>query len=238
MLSYYTVAQVGFVAVTIIFIVWFLLVLRSGIERTRSRGISKRSVFDWIVIIVLAWCLFTARSASAGMYSDFNALPPTFIIVILIPLVLIIWATSTTRAREIFSAIPPERILFIQSFRILVEVFLWMLFVENVIPVQMTFEGQNFDILAGITGPVMGLIIQRKRSRSLLVVWNLICLALLINIVAVSILSAPLPFRVFMNEPANTFVTKFPFIWLPAVLVPLAYTLHIISLRQAFMMKK
>jgi hypothetical protein len=35
-----------------------------------------------------------------------------------------------------------------------------------------------------------------------------------------------------MNEPANTLVGQFPFILLPGILVPIAYGLHIFSLRQ------
>jgi hypothetical protein len=35
-----------------------------------------------------------------------------------------------------------------------------------------------------------------------------------------------------MNEPANTIVAVFPISWLPGLLVPLAYTLHIFSLKQ------
>ena len=45
----------------------------------------------------------------------------------------------------------------------------------------------------------------------------------------------PTPFRVFMKEPANTVVMKFPFILLPTFLVPLAYGLHFLSLRQLLM---
>jgi hypothetical protein len=41
-----------------------------------------------------------------------------------------------------------------------------------------------------------------------------------------------------MNEPANTLVAKFPFILLPGVLVPLAYGLHILSLRQIYLSGK
>lgn len=37
-----------------------------------------------------------------------------------------------------------------------------------------------------------------------------------------------------MNEPSNVLLAQFPFILLPGVLVPLAYTLHIFSLRQLY----
>jgi hypothetical protein len=35
-----------------------------------------------------------------------------------------------------------------------------------------------------------------------------------------------------MNEPANTLVAGFPYIVLPGILVPIAYSMHIFSLRQ------
>jgi hypothetical protein len=56
----------------------------------------------------------------------------------------------------------------------------------------------------------------------------------LLNIVITAILSTPSPWRVFMNEPANYVVTWFPISWLPGFLVPLAYYLHFISLKQMF----
>jgi hypothetical protein len=55
---------------------------------------------------------------------------------------------------------------------------------------------------------------------------------LLFNIVIISILSTPTPFRFFMNEPANTIVAAWPFIWLPGFVVPMAFLLHVFSLKQ------
>jgi len=55
---------------------------------------------------------------------------------------------------------------------------------------------------------------------------------LLVNVLVIAVLSMPTPLRVFHNEPANTLLAYFPYIYLPGVLVPLAYTLHIFSLRQ------
>jgi hypothetical protein len=48
----------------------------------------------------------------------------------------------------------------------------------------------------------------------------------------------PTPIRYFMNEPANTLVARFPYILLPGVLVPIAYTIHIFSLRQLLAREK
>jgi len=46
------------------------------------------------------------------------------------------------------------------------------------------------------------------------------------------VLSTPMPFRLFMNEPANTFVTHFPYVWLPGIHVWTALFLHVLLLRQ------
>jgi len=61
---------------------------------------------------------------------------------------------------------------------------------------------------------------------------------LLLNILVIAVLSMPTPFRYFQNEPSNTLVAQFPFILLPGILVPIAYTLHIFSLRQLLTAKK
>jgi hypothetical protein len=53
----------------------------------------------------------------------------------------------------------------------------------------------------------------------------------------IAILSMPTSFRYFMNEPANTIVAQFPFIYLPGVLVVLAFAFHIFSLRQLLLKK-
>lgn len=52
------------------------------------------------------------------------------------------------------------------------------------------------------------------------------------NIVSLESPRPPRPVRLFMNEPANTIVATFPYCWLPGIVVPIAYILHILSLRK------
>jgi hypothetical protein len=116
-----------------------------------------------------------------------------------------------------------------------VEVLLWILFIDGLLPEQMSFEGRNFDILAGLTAPIIVWFIRTEKiSRNALILWNIVCLGLLTNIVIIAILSTPTPVRIFFEEPSNTIVTYFPVSFLPGLLVPLAYTLHFFSLRQLF----
>jgi hypothetical protein len=138
--------------------------------------------------------------------------------------------TFSKGTAEVLRHVPVQVLTNLQVFRVFVEILLWMLFIQYALPVQMTFEGRNFDILAGLTAPVMAYLF--AGNRKLIIAWNLVSLGLLINIVAIAILSMPSPLQIFHNEPSNTIVAEFPFIFLPTFLVPLAYGLHFLSLRK------
>lgn len=225
-------------AVTVIYVALFLLILRKALRFTSFPVRKSNRIWYGLLISIVVWLCIISFLAAEQVFSDFSSMPPRFLFIVLIPLGVILWATLSTSAGEIVSRIPPESILYLQSFRVFVELLLWMLFIQNLIPIQMTFEGYNFDILVGLTAPVIALIVHRKGSATLLLIWNVFGLCLLINIVTIAVLSTPVPFRVFMNEPANRIVTQFPFVWLPGILVPLAYTLHILSIRQAIGARK
>ena len=238
MKTIYPLTQIGFIAVTIVYVGLLIFFVHKALAKSSFTPQRRTRIFFGIIAAIVVWLLFISILAYQQVLSDFSTLPPKFFIVLIIPLVTLLIVTSTDAAREILRHIPAQNIIYLQTFRVFVEILLWTLFIENLLPVQMTFEGYNFDILAGLTAPIAGLLVARTQSVALMRIWNIACLCLLINIVSIAIVSTPVPFRVFMNEPANTIVTQFPIVWLPGILVPLAYTLHILSLRQASMLAK
>jgi hypothetical protein len=126
-----------------------------------------------------------------------------------------------------------------QAFRIPVEIVLFRLHQEGIVPVQMTFEGLNFDILSGLTAlPVAYLAARDRLPNWALAAWNVFGLALLLNILTIAVLSLPLPIRAFHNEPANTFVTTVPYIWLATVLVPAALAGHLLVFRRLWLSRR
>ena len=129
---------------------------------------------------------------------------------------------------------PAHWLVLFQSFRIVVELLLWMAYKQGFIPAQMTFEGRNFDMAAGVLALAAGWAMwQRpKWARGIGVAFNLIGLGLLLNIMAVAVLSLPTPKRYFTEGQDSSNVTTFPFIYLPATLVVLAFAFHLFSLRQ------
>lgn len=224
------VAQIGFIVLTVVMYVLLLVELKKGIAATAWDDARKKSTFSKIVITLLTWTIFISGASISGVLSDFTKFPPRVVIVLVAPMIGLLTVLFSNSTREVLMNIPAKSLVGLQFFRVFVEILLWILFLQNLLPVQMTFEGRNFDVLSGLTAPFAAYFLANNRIG--LVVWNIFSLALLANILAVAVLSMPTPFRYFMNEPANTIVTTFPFIWLPGLLVPLAYGLSFLSLRQ------
>ena len=104
---------------------------------------------------------------------------------------------------------------------------------EGALPVQMTFEGLNFDVVSGLSARALGAILWRGRlPRWVVLAWNVIGLALLLNIVVIAVLSMPTRLRVFAAEPPNVLVAEPPFVLLPPVLVQAALFGHLLVFRR------
>ncbi|KAA2242944.1 hypothetical protein F0L74_10490 [Chitinophaga agrisoli] len=172
--------------------------------------------------------------AIRGFYADFSHLPPRLVFALLPPLPVVLLFARSQAGKQFLQRIQPQWLIYLQAFRILVEIALWSLVRNGSLPVQMSFEGRNFDILSGLLAFPVGYYCFVKKSWPPVIaqVYNIMGLLLLVNIVVISALSMPTPLRVFHNQPDSSLVTTFPFIYLPGLLVPLAYTLHILSLQQ------
>ncbi|MBL0739727.1 hypothetical protein [Chryseolinea lacunae] len=223
----------GFIVVTLVTYAAFFQMLRQSLQAAPLEILQKQKVFRNSLLAVSAWALVSAGLALSGLLADFSSLPPKMFIVLVVPLVVIVAVVRTKTVGILLAHTNASALIKLQGFRIAVEFLLWALFIQNLAPVQMTFEGRNFDIVSGLTAlPMAWLVAQKKMSSMGILIWNLLCLGLLINIVAVAVLSMPTPLRHFMNEPANTIVAHFPEVWLPALLVPMAYGLHFLSIRK------
>ncbi len=173
------------------------------------------------VLTAIPWLALTAGLAHIGAFANFERLTPLLMLYVFAAIVMATIVGTRTTA-------PLAVLIGFQAFRIPVEVFLHQGYAAGVVPVQMTWDGRNFDVLTGLAAlPVAWLASKGRLPRGALHAWNALGFALLVNIMAVSILSFPTPLRQFWNEPANVFVTRLPYVWLPTFLVPAAWFGHI-----------
>lgn len=189
----------------------------------------------WATIcVLLVWLMFTLIIGISGYLDDFSTFPPKILLVIVPPFLFLLLILISKQFHELCAPLDNFWFIYPQSFRILMEFILWLLYRYHIIPVQMTFEGRNFDIIIGLTAPIVAYYCFNRKvwSPKVALVWNIIGVGLLINIMSVAFLSMPYPMRHFMNEPANVIAFHFPFVWLPSVVVPFAFLLHAVSIRR------
>ena len=231
----HTLIQAGFILLTFGSFTLLFTKIKRAVNATEWSSSKKKRFTSFFLGGLVTWTLFISVWSFIGRMSDFSIFPFNMAPVLAVPFIAILAFTFSKAGKEILVHIPSENIILLQSFRFFVELLLWALYLENQAPIQMTFEGRNWDVLTGISAPVIAfLIARRKISKTGLIIWNIACLALLINIVTIAILSMPTPLRTFLNEPSNTIVTQFGVSLLPGLLVPLAYGLHFLSLRQLY----
>ncbi len=211
--------------------------LKFALPKTGWTEDQQQKTFTKAVVGILIWVALISLLAIKGFFSDFSKMPPRPGLAVLLPLPVILWIAFSKKGSALLRSIPPHWLIGMQAFRILVEIILWRAFLQNLLPVQMTFEGNNFDVLSGVLAIPVAMFIRKKWSPGVVLAYNIIGLLLLLNILVIAVLSMPTPLRHFMNEPANTLVGEFPFIYLPAILVVIAYSLHIFSLRQWWLLR-
>lgn len=187
-----------------------------------------------ILLILLGWLLITGALALNRFFIAFDARPPRFFLVVIIPLLTIVATMASPRTRGFVNRLSLKKLTFLSIVRIPVECILYLLFVYRQIPELMVFTGRNFDILAGLSAPLICLFCfegEKVRHKNILLIWHFIALGLLLNIVINAVLSAPFPFQQFGYDQPNKAVFYFPFIWLPAFIVMAVLFSHLVSIR-------
>lgn len=187
-----------------------------------------------VIIIVPLWLVLQAAISLSGFYLTSTGTPPRFALLLMPPVLLIIILLLTKKGRLFMDGFDAKTSTLIHIVRIPVELTLYWLFLHKMVPGIMTFEGRNFDILCGLTAPLVYYwgYIKNAMGRSALLAWNIACLLLLANIVITAILSAPFNFQKVAFDQPNVALFYFPFIWLPCFIVPIALLTHIVNIRK------
>jgi hypothetical protein len=201
---------------------------RSGLAQAERRRLALRLAGG-----LAGWLGLAAGLAAAGVLSDFEARPPRMVLLLAGTLVLFTVATSRPAAARLIAAAPRHWPIGLQAMRVAIELGLWGLFAAGKLPVQMTFEGRNIDIVVGLTAPIVAAGVARGwiGTRGA-VAWNVASLGILANIIGIAVTTLPGPLHLDWPGISNMIVTTPPFVWIPTFFVPVALFGHVISLRQ------
>ena len=177
------------------------------------------------------WLIYILILSESDILEDFS-LPPRLPLLIVIPAILFILAiTGRDRFRDVLMQTPRHLPVYLQSYRIVVELLIYGAFLEGVFPEKATFKGLNYDILVGLSAPLIAWLYQyRKISDKALLTWNVVSLVVL-SLTVYSFISTYY-FSDYVQSMNNMDFVKLPYLLLASVLLPVAVFLHIFSLRQ------
>ncbi|TDO20896.1 hypothetical protein [Pedobacter duraquae] len=183
---------------------------------------------------LLGWIAVQSTLAIAGFYNNTLTTTARFPLLVIPPILLLVSLFITKNGRAFLDSLDLPTLTIFHMIRIPVELVLFWLFVRGAVPEAMTFHGRNLDILSGISAPVIYYFgfIKKTLNNPVMIGWNLICLALLLNVVSTAILSLPARFTQFGFGQPNIALGYFPFVLLPAVLVPLVMFATVAGIKQ------
>lgn len=186
------------------------------------------------LLVLLGWIAVQTALGLSGFYQVLDPSLPRFPVLLLPPLLTVVLVMSTRRGQRFVDGLDLRLLTLFHVVRLPVEVVLFWLFVQGTVPELMTFEGRNYDILSGLSAPVVYYFgfVQKRLSRSALILWNVGCLLLVVNIAINGLLSARTPFQQFAFEQPNVAIGYFPFVLLPALLVPMVIFAHLAAIRR------
>ena len=195
----------------------------------KASGNSKKLLF-----VILAWMLVQGIISYNGFYTNTSLVPPRFSLMIAPALLLISLCFKSNKGKKFIDQFDMKLLLWLHVVRIPVELILYQLYLEKTIPELMTFAGINFDILAGITAPIMYYFVYVKKQigRKVLLLWNVLCFLLLMNIIINAILSVPSVIQLQAFDQPNIAILHFPIVWLPSIVVVLVMFAHFIAFRR------
>lgn len=186
------------------------------------------------VLILTTWIGYLFLLSSTGILYDFG-FPPRIPLLLVIPaIIMIIFVVNHKYMIPALHNTPVFIPIALQSFRIFVELLIYATYLKGIFSKRATFEGLNFDILVGISAVIISGLIYKKiiTSRGVLL-WNIISLGIL-SVTIFSFISIYY-FTDFTTSEKGFKLVEFPYILLPAVLLPIAIFLHAFSIKQILM---
>lgn len=186
---------------------------------------------NYVLGIIASIGIIQSLISSTDFYADASSIPPRFVFLVLPSFLFVILSLSIPKFRSMCTRFDMKFLILIHAVRLLVELVLHALYEIKFIPKVMTYEGNNFDILIGITAIIIYYLYRNgKLSSKAFLIWNYIGLIFLINIVLTAIISAPGPQQLIAFDQPNKAVQHFPFSLLPAIIVPIVFFSHILSI--------
>lgn len=223
--------QAGFLLIALFLGVWWTY----AVGRAYASGPDTRWNTPKAMValgIFVLWGVFLFGVSQQEWAHQFDTFPPPGLRVFLGLLLATVVIAFSPIGRRLATGLPMVLLVGFQVFRLPTEWLIHQAANAGIAPMEMTFQGRNFDIVTAVLALILVFALRRGAvSVKLLMGWNILGLLLLLNVMATAIMAMPHPLQVLHTNPPNVWVTYFPFILLPGVMVCSALLGHLLVFR-------
>lgn len=176
--------------------------------------------------IIIIWSVLISILAYSGFYQYTEGDKFSTFAFVLIPVTVFI--IYLARDKTFYENRNVRWSTAVHSIRLPVEILLFQLAIKELLPMEMTFKGWNFDIIPGVTSILLLLWMKYGTvNKKLLLGWNILGLIFIFFILTNGVLSQELLYKNFGYTVPNIAITYFPMILLGGVIVPIVIYTHI-----------
>ncbi len=220
-----------FLTIVLIVLAGFNSVLKK-LEIDKSNRIKKVSMVGGAIAL---WTIYVFALSVTGFFKTFT-LPPRFPIFLIFPLFLFMGVfLYRIRNSEFLKALPKSWAVYFQSFRIFVELLFAISFAAGILHREVTLHGYNYDILIGLTAPIIAYLAFNKQiiSEKIVLIWNFVGLGVLTIVVILFFTTTFFP-SVWGETTTwvNPEFATFPYTLVAGFLMPIAVFMHVLSIIQ------
>ena len=182
-------------------------------------------------VVLAGWAIVTAMLARRGVYlqPDQVSRPPVGIALALVFLVLAVCLLASPSLRRLLTN--QKNLILLNLWRLVGLVFL-LLMANGQMPALWALPAGIGDVIVGAAAPWIARHVETPEGRRRAVLFTLFGMADLVVAVGLGIMTSPGAAQVFRTTPTSELATRFPLALVPTFLVPLAFTLHVVSLWQ------
>ena len=198
-----------------------------------SRRAKRKKVL--LALFLLLWQLYIFMLGQTDVLNTFE-LPPRFVLFLILPAFLFTGVfVYKNRNNSWLRHIPKSWLVYIQAFRIAVETLFVFSVAEDILHSNVTIAGYNYDMIIGISAPIVAFLAFGKKliSEKMVIVWNFLGLLVLASVIFVFTTTIFIPSLYGSSSPLMPLAfTYYPYTLVAGFLMPAAVFLHILSIMQ------
>lgn len=226
--------QLAYLGLSLLITIIIIAIGRIAIKRTfNEHRVRIKSLF--LLAPILLWHVYIFLIAQTEILQDYS-LPPKVPLLLVTPVFLFTGVfIYRNRNAEWLKHIPKHWLIFFQTFRILLEIIFVFSVAKGILHPNMTIEGYNYDMIFASTAPFIGFWLMKgtKAAKKLTLWWNYLGLTVITSIIFVVVTTTYFP--EFYGSSTSLMSKEFgmyPYVLVPAFLMPSAVFIHLLSLVQ------